>query len=482
LQPLLVRDPASAAFVANHYSAPLLRRNPETLDWDATEGTAAAVMIADGGRTVTYTLRDGLKWSDGTPITARDYQFTYQRMIDPAIDHPYRPIFAIVTSVDAPDDQTLTWTFGEAFCPAIDYTVINPIPRHVFEGADLARHPASTRPTVGSGPFLLEQWNPGRDATFSANPSFYLGRPRLDRYMIRLVADAAQGWAVVKADEADIAAIQASDADEVASTTGPQVVAHYPATSSWTYLGINLRHRVLADRTVRQAIAHAVDRDAIVRKVRHGHARTIDTPFGSGSWATTSVPAMNFDPAKSNRLLDDAGWAVGDAGVRAKDGVSLTLTLRFPTGNREREHIATLISANLRAVGIALQLIAEPLNALIYQVSVARDFDLCVLGWTMPIEPHGTREVWASNGTQNASGLADGTIDSLYDEAMRLIGCGRDGRRAAYGEIQRRVADAIPCVFLFETESLAVTSNRVAVNPTTRLGWDYRPWLWTARG
>ena len=482
LQPVLVRDPASAAFVGNHYNAPLLRRNAETLEWDASEGTAAAVSIADGGRTITYALRDGLKWSDGAPLTAHDYQFTFERMSDPAVDHPYRVVYANVSSVDAPDDRTLVWTFREPFCPAIDYTVINPIPRHVFGGADLARHPASTRPTVGSGPFLLREWNPGHSASFEANPNFYLGRPRLDRYTIRLVADATEGWALVKGGEADLASIQAADAAEAKATAGTVVVAHYPATSSWTYLGMNVRHRVLNDLTVRKAVSHAVDRETLIRVVRLGHARTLDAPFGRTSWASAVVPGIAFDPTASRRLLDDAGWRLGADGVRTQGGTPLGLTLRYPSGNREREQAASMVAANLREVGIAIDIVADRLPDLIDRVNVTREYDLCLLGWTVPIEPHGTRDVWASDGAQNGSGLADPVIDALYDDAVRVIGCGRETRTTAYIEIQRRVAEAVPCVFLFENESLAATSDRITVNPVTRLGWDYRPWEWSMRG
>jgi peptide/nickel transport system substrate-binding protein len=481
MQPLLARDPASAAFVANHYNAPLMRRDPTTLEWDPTDGTAAGVVLSDGGRSITYTLREGLRWSDGTPLTASDYRFTYQSMIDPGIDHPYRAVYANVASVEAPDDRTLTWTLREAFCPAVDYTVINPIPRHVFEGVSLERHPASSRPTVGSGPFLLREWNQGRNASFEANPSFYLGQPRLDRYTIRLVPDAAAGWESVKAGDADIAAIQASDASDVRSTTGVRVIAHYPATSSWTYLGMNLRHRILSDRNIRHAIAHSIDRVALIREVRLGHAHIIDSPLGRGSWASAVIPGIAYDPPSARRLLDEAGWVSGASGTRTKDEMTLELTMRYPSGNPERQLAATMIGTNLREVGIKVDLVADGLADLVDRVNVTHEYDLCLLGWSVPVEPNGTRGVWTTNGSQNGSGLADATIDALYDEAVRLVGCGREARARAYGEIQRRVAEAIPCVFLFENEALAAVSDRVSVNAVTRLGWDYRPWEWTRR-
>lgn len=482
MQPVLARDPASAAFAALHYNAPLLRRNPETLDWDPTEGTAAAVVVADRGRSITYTLREGLSWSDGAPLTAGDYRFTYERIVDPATDHPYRSVYENVVAVEAPDDRTLIWTFREAFCPSVDYTVINPIPRHVFGGADLERHPASTRPVVGSGPFLLREWDQGTRANFEANPAFYLGRPRLDRYVIRLVADASEGWTLVKRGEADVAAILASDAADASSSGGTKLVAHYPATSSWTYLGLNLRHPILADRSVRQAIAHAVDREALIREVRLGRARPINSPFGRGSWASTVVPGIPYDPAAAERLLDAAGWQPATGGTRANDGRGLAFTLRYPSGSSERERAATRIAADLRTVGIEVRLLADRLADLVDRVNVTREYDLCILGWTVPIEPHGTRDVWTTGGLQNGSGLADVTIDLLYEEAAVITGCGRDERAQAYGEIQRRVADAIPCVFLFENQSLTATSTRIAVNPLTRLGWDYRPWEWATIG
>ncbi len=482
LQPLLARDAASAAFITNHYNAPLLRRNADTLEWDATDGTASAVVISDGGRTLTYVLREGLTWSDGTPLTSDDYRFTFERMVDPETDHPYRTTFDRVASVEAPDPRTLVWSFREAFCPAIDFTVINPIPRHVFDGAALASHPASRAPVVGSGPFLLEEWQPGVSATFVANDRFYLGRPRIDRHVLRLVPDAATSWAMVKSGDVDLAAIQATDAAEATRTPGIGTIAHYPATSSWTYVGMNLRHPVLSDLRVRRAIAHAIDRKALVQDVRLGHARLVESPIARESWAAANLPGVPHDPGAARRLLDEAEWGSQfEGGTRTREGTLLSLTLHFPSGTRERERVATMVKEDLRAIGVAVDVVPESLPDLIDRVNVTHEYDLCLLGWTAPVEPHGTREIWASGGAQNGSGLADPIVDDLYDRAVHVAGCGRGDRAALYREIQERIAAAVPCVFLFENESIAAVSDRVRVNPVSRLGWDYRPWEWSLR-
>ncbi|MEN9617725.1 MAG: hypothetical protein RL022_3147, partial [Chloroflexota bacterium] len=104
LQPLLARDTASAAYIATHYNAPLMRRHPETLDWDPTYGTAAGVVIGDQGRTLRFTLKPGLQWSDGKPLTVHDYRYTYARMSDPSTGYPYRDLFRSFEAVTTPDD------------------------------------------------------------------------------------------------------------------------------------------------------------------------------------------------------------------------------------------------------------------------------------------------------------------------------------------------------------------------------------------
>lgn len=214
LQPLLARDTASAAYIATHYNAPLMRRNPETLDWDPTYGTAAGVVIGDQGRTLRFTLKPGLQWSDGKPLTVHDYRYTYARMSDPSTGYPYRDLFRPFEAVTTPDDETLELTLREPFCPALDYAVLNPIPQHVFGDAPLDAHPASTKPTVGSGAWILSSWTRDQEAVFVANDRFYLGRPPTDRLVFRLARDADAALALLQTGEIDHAVLQASNWDE----------------------------------------------------------------------------------------------------------------------------------------------------------------------------------------------------------------------------------------------------------------------------
>jgi len=485
LQPLLARDTASAAYIATHYNAPLMRRHPETLDWDPTYGTAAGVVIGDQGRTLRFTLKPGLQWSDGKPLTVHDYRYTYARMSDPSTGYPYRDLFRSFEAVTTPDDDTLELTLREPFCPALDYAVLNPIPQHVFGDAPLDTHPASTKPTVGSGAWILSSWTRDQEAVFVANGRFYLGRPPTDRLVFRLARDADTAFALLRTGEIDHAVLQASDWDEAARTPGIRAVGYYPPTAAWTYIGFNLRRPLLSDIRIRRALAHAVDRTRMVTTIRQGHARLIDSIVASASWASTSdVTRSPYDLAKARQLLDEAGWRTPEGqqeGTRTRDGVPLVLRLHYNSGNREREQIATMTRDFARAVGIQIDCIAEEWAPFLNRVNGTHDVDLYILGWSSPVEPHGTSPIWMTGGGQNASGYTNTQVDALFSQATAVNGCRQDERQRLYAELQRTITADVPCIFLWENESLSAYADRLNVNPLTRLGYDYRPWEWRPR-
>ncbi|MDQ3702648.1 MAG: ABC transporter substrate-binding protein, partial [Chloroflexota bacterium] len=277
LQPLLSQDAPSNSFISLHYNAFLLRRNEDTLELDTKHGTAESFQVSPDGLTVTYKLKPNVQWSDGRPITSADYKFTYDKMLDPKVDYPYRNNFREFESLTAPDERTLVFRLKEAFCPAIEQSNLNPIPKHIFENQDINDSPLNQKPTVGSGPWLLQEWVKDDHATFIANDKFYLGRPNLDRHVFRIVADQNVIYAMVKAQEVDSGTVKAEDWEEVKTLKHLQPLSYYPVAASWVYFGFNMRRDELKDVRVRQALSYAMDRQKMVERIRLGHAKPLNS-------------------------------------------------------------------------------------------------------------------------------------------------------------------------------------------------------------
>ncbi|GIW10668.1 MAG: peptide-binding protein [Dehalococcoidia bacterium] len=476
--PLLAADSYSRGYAELHYNAPLVRLHPETLEWDTTYGAAEWFALSPDGRQVTYRLRPGLQWSDGTPLTSADYLFTFEKMLDPAVDYPYRANLAFIAGLQAPDERTLIFTLKEPFCPAIEYTNLNPIPKHIFEREDLMSTRLNQHPPVGSGPFLLKEWVRDDHATFVANERFYLGRPRLDTYTIRIVRNSQVAYSLLKSGEVDQASIRPEDWAEAQTLPTLRTIRYYPAGSSWVYIGFNLRSLLLSDLRVRQAIAHAIPRQQLIERVRLGHARLLNSIYGPSSWAhDPSVPALEYDPERARQLLEEAGWRLSEgSAVRRKDGRELKLRLFYNVSNRDTEQVAVITQAALRPVGIAVEVIGEEFSALLNRTNRTRDLELWVNVWISPIEPHSRYNAWKSD--DNATGFADPVVDALFWQAASVPGCRNADRAPLYHAIQRRIAAQVPYVFLWEIEVLYGVNRRLVTNPLTPLGFFYREWEW----
>lgn len=485
MQPLLSTDAPSNSFIGLHYNAPLLRRNEETLELDTKYGTAESFQVAPDGLSVTYKLKPNLQWSDGRPITSADYKFTYDKMLDPKVDYPYRNNYREFEGLTAPDERTLVFTLKEAFCPAIDQSNLNPIPKHIFENQDINDGPLNQKPTVGSGPWLLQEWNKDSHAVFVANDKFFLGRPNLDRWVYRIVADQNVIYAMVKAQEVDSGTVKAEDWEEVKTLKHLQPFSYYPVAAAWTYIGFNMRRDELKDVRVRQALSYAMDRQKMVDRIRLGHAKPLNSIYASSTWAyTDDVPKTNFDPAKAKQLLDAAGWrapANDPNGTRVKDGKPLKMRLFYNAGNKEREQAATVAQQYAKAIGVELDVIGEEWNAYLNRVNQTRDMEMYTLGWNSSFEPNGMRNIWLSDGGQNATGFSNPQVDELFPKAGTVPGCSQAERKRIYGEIQKLISGEQPYIFLWEGELLAAVNNRLVVNKLSKIGFGYRPWEWYSK-
>ncbi|GIW08904.1 MAG: peptide-binding protein [Dehalococcoidia bacterium] len=483
MNPLLASDSYSRGYAEMVYNAPLLRMHPETLEWDTKEGAAESYTLSADGLSIRYRLKPNLQWSDGTPITSADYLFTFEKMLDPAVDYPYRANLALIAGARAPDPRTIEFTFTEPFCPAIEYTNINPIPKHVFEHLDINDNPQNQRPTVGSGPWLLREWVRDDHATFVANEKFYLGRPNLDTYTIRIVRSSQIAFSLLKTGEVDQASLRPDDWEEAKRLPNINVINFYPAGSSWVYIGMNLRSPLVNDLRVRQAIASAIPRQQLIDRIRLGRARLINSIYAPSSWAhDPTVPGIDYDLERARQLLDEAGWRapVGNpGGIRQKDGQPLKLRIFYNASNRDTEQIAVVAQASLRQVGIELEVIGEELSSLLNRTNRTRDLELWVNTWISPIEPHSRYNAWKSS--DNATGFADPVVDRLFLQAASVPGCMIADRAPLYHEIQRRIAAEVPYVFLWEIELLYGVNSRIVTNPVTGLGFWYREWEWYSK-
>ena len=420
---------------------------------------------------LTFKLRRDVKWHDGRPFTAEDVLFTYQTMINPKTPAPFKEGFLLVKDVQAPDPYTVHVRYEKPYARAVETWSTYMLPKHLLqsfaEAGTLRESPQNSRP-VGTGPYRFQEWKPGEKVVLISNPDYYEGRPYLSRVVYRVIPSQATIFLELKAKGVDyvstLTGIQYARQTEYPAFRKAYNKFRYPA-SDYTFLGFNLKDPRFADRRVRQAFAHAINKQELIDGVRLGLAREATGPIRPGTWAyTDKVKRFDFDPAKARELLAQAGWKDrdGDGVVEDKDGKPFTVTIRTNQGNDERKKIAEIIQQRLKEIGIHADIQLIEWAAFIKEFVKPRRFEVVVLGLGTGIDPD-QFVVWHSSqrgpDQMNRTGYANPEVDALL-EAGRSS-CVQSERVRYYYRLQEILAEDLPMIFLYYRDALPVVAARI---------------------
>ncbi|HKW92164.1 MAG TPA: peptide-binding protein [Methylomirabilota bacterium] len=420
---------------------------------------------------LTFKLRRDVKWHDGHPFTADDVVFTYQTMINPKTPAPFKEGFLLVKDAEAPDPYTVRVHYAKPYARAVETWGTYMLPKHLLapyvEAGSLRESPQNSYP-VGTGPYRFQEWKPGEKVVLVANPDYYEGRPFLSRIVYRVIPSQATIFLELKAKGVDyvstLTGIQYARQTEYPAFRKAYHKFRYPA-SDYTFLGFNLKDPHFADRRVRQAFAHAINKQELIDGVRLGLAREATGPIRPGTWAyTDQVPRFEYDPKKAKALLAEAGWKDrdGDGILKDRDGKPFTLTIRTNQGNDERKKIAEIIQQRLKEIGIHADIQLIEWAAFIKEFVKPRRFEVIVLGLGTGTDPD-QFVVWHSSqrgpDQMNRTGYANPEVDALL-EAGRMS-CVQSERVRYYHRIQEILAEDLPMIFLYYRDALPVVSSRI---------------------
>lgn len=332
---------------------------------------AAEVPSADNGglsadgTTIVYKLRDDVVWSDGEPVTADDFVFTYDMiMSDANVVQSRYPYEDYVTSVTATDPQTVTVTFSEPFAAWLTTVFNYVLPKHVLQPVfdaegTLDNAEWNKAPTVGVGPFVFSEWESGSHLIFTANPA-WVNTPSLEQVFIRIVPDDAAQEAAIVAGDTDIGVFLSSDQIPTLEADGTvDVVAVSSGYDEGWFMNVNpeTAHPAMLDVNVRKAVALATDRFTIINDLLDASINPVNATFWDGTAPYGgNVEPYPYDPEQAKALLDAAGWVDSNGdGTRDKDGVELVL--RYITNTRElRKNVQAVVQQQWSLVGIGAQL------------------------------------------------------------------------------------------------------------------------------
>jgi peptide/nickel transport system substrate-binding protein len=327
--------------------------------------------LSADGKTITIKLRDDITWSDGEPLTADDFVFTYEMiMSDKNVPQGRYPYEEYVASVEAKDKTTLVVTFNEPFAAWLTTIFYWVLPKHilqpVFEAEGTIDNAAWNRnPTVGVGPFVLSEWETGSHLAFKANPN-WIKPPKIEQVFIRIVPDDAAQEAAIIAGDTDFGVFLSSDQIEKLEAGGKVKVV--PVASGYNeawFLNVSpeTAHVAMQDLNVRKAIALATDRFTIVKDLLVADINPVNVTYWDTTppYQTDTLKPYPYDPEEAKRLLDEAGWKDSDGdGIRDKeiDGKKVDLKLRYITNQRElRKNVQAVVEQQWKLVGIGVELV-----------------------------------------------------------------------------------------------------------------------------
>jgi peptide/nickel transport system substrate-binding protein len=473
LNPMLLEGTLSSMIGGILYSFLLTQdaRGRQIPDAATTVPTLANGGISPDGLRVTYHLRPGLRWSDGRPLTARDCIFTFHAIMNPRTNVPDRYGYDKIADVTAPDDRTVVVHLRAPFSPIIDtfltmesnYPIL---PEHNLGMLADLNHADVERPVVGSGPFTLLEWKHGDHLTFAANPSYFAGKPRLDRLVMRFVPEPATIVNELRTHEVD-AALELDDPNLYAQ------IAAIPATHvlvtpafGITTLYLNSQSGVTTDVRIRRAIAQAIDTDVIVRHATrglYGSAGALRGQFGDDALGAP----VRFDPAAARGLLDAAGWRVGPDGVRSRAGRPLAPTLIVSSTNETQTILSLQIKEQLRAVGIDVTI--RSFDPKMLKAPAAEGgplfggrYDLALANIYSSAGPFaGQFFICAERAPTgfNLSRFCDPAVDRLFADIIAANDPQRRSRDAR--SIEALLATELPQLPLAQVRTIAPLSNRV---------------------
>lgn len=425
--------------------------------------------VSPDGTTFTFHLRKGLKWSDGTPFTAKDALFSYNLLANPKSGSAHAAKFADVVGVkdlaagttasaagfSAPDEHTFVVTLAKpniGFLSLIAGPFCFIMPEHVLGDvplASLANDKFFNEPKVGLGPYNFVQYKTDQYVEVAANPN-YRTPVKIKKIFLKPVSSDV-ATAQLGSGEMDLVQISPTDLQTVQDMQNVTVVSK--PSPGFVRIAVNQSQPRFADPRVRQAMLHAVDRKALVDTLLAGKGSVLNSSYLT-SWALPSdLEQYAYDPAKAKSLLAGAGW---DA--------SQPVTLSWIPGQRDRDSAATVIQSQLAAAGIDVKLkqvqAAELLES--YQ---KRSFDLALFGGgTYAVDPSSSNPILSCAAVYpaggNIAGFCDRQLDTLTVQADAETNKAK--RAELYQQIARRDNTGASYLWLYNPDTIWATSGRLA--------------------
>lgn len=458
--------------------------------------------IGKDGLSFTFMLRKDATFQNGDPVTADDVKFSLETIREPKHQaFNMMPYYEKISKVEVIDKHTVKFTASEKYFQNLtslcDMIIL---PKSVY--GDINKSVKMQKEAVGAGPYKLEKYDKGQSITVKKNDKWYgwnvpalKGFYNFDQIHFRFTKD--DNILIERLKKGDIDYAEFKSTDTFLKATGkpfkPKTVAEKfiglavknDMPKSYGYIGFNFKDPILADKNVRIAFAHLVNRAEMNKKFAENLNHLATSPVPVGTAQSPSNKAIEFNPAKAKELLNKSGWADADKnGILEKtiNGVKTELKLSFIYANKDSEKQWTIVKEDCKKAGIDIELKLLEWNTFIKNVD-ERQMQLWAMGWGGGDVEGDPKQIWHSSaavkGGSNYGTYANAEVDKLIDEGRQELDPKK--RTAIFKKVYGLIADDVPYVFLFNRkyEYYGMSSKVKTPGDTFKYDFGFRTW-WAA--
>jgi peptide/nickel transport system substrate-binding protein len=492
LNPSVSNDNVSTRAINKIYDT-LITVDPKTAEVKPWLGSWT---VSSDGLTFSWTIDAKANWSDGKPITGKDFLIRVKMQGRSKIT-PNKSTFNDVDGyqdystgkateisgikLDASDPKKFTVKFSRIFCPALTNVFgSSPQPDHVFGkyivDADAAKNadeaPEINAPPVASGPYKFKEWRKGDQLILTRNENYFKGAPYIEEWVSKVVADSTVLAAQLKTGEITVGQIQPADYDTLKAEERLKI---YEWTDNgYTYIGWRANNpnvAFLGDKRIRQALWYGIDIDAVVKSVLLGHGAKQLQHASNVSWAAVPPDQLNqykYDKAKAEDLIKQAGYAKGTDGFYAKDGKTLAVTIPTNQGNKTRETFLQVAVEQYKQIGVKITPKVEAFESLVPKLTGgAPEIEAIIIGWQLGTDPdaftvwHSSNVASPTKAGNNFVGFKNADVDKALDSGRNGPDCSQAARQKLYQGMNKILNDEAPYMFGFAVNRILATDGKI---------------------
>lgn len=473
--PLKVEDEASAS-IRYLTGGVLVRVNRQTQELEPE--LAQSWKISKNGRQITFHLRSGLSFSDGTPFTAEDVTYTMQQLMDPALHSATGDAFRsgtgnVETKVISPTQISITFPAPVA---GLD---------RLFDQVAILSERSPKKDTAVLGPFMLADYKPGATVLLKRNPNYWKtdeqGRklPYLDSIRLDIQPNRDVEMLRFKRGELDLINSLDSEYFDKLAATSPQLVHDAGASLDSEQLWFNevakapipaYKKNWFRSADFRRAISEAINREDLSRIVYHGHAQPAVGPFSPANkfWFNSNLKPQTYSPDAALKALQRDGFRMENGALKDKEGNAVVFSIITNAGSKTRERMAVLIQDDLQKIGIHVNVVTLDFPSLIERMTQSFDYEAIILGLTnVDLDPNGEMNVWLSSSENHQwnpqQKVPETSWEAEIDRLMRAQAASTDPKRRkeAFDRVQEIVVEQEPFIFLINKNALSAVSTTV---------------------